>query len=1101
MTARRLGTVLIVLAAACGPSDAPNRPPVVSGSPQSTPEDVPLTATVTASDPDGDALTFSYSTPVHGQVMPAGATFTYVPDPDYHGTDTVTVTALDGEAQATATISIDVTPVNDAPTAAADQVIGFENTRLVVPAATLLGNDVDVDGDVLAVTAVGAGTGGVATLAGAAVEFEPSPGFVGSAGFTYTVSDGQATASAAVAVTIEAVDDPPVAVDDVATTAEDTALTVPAATLLANDRDPEAQPLTVVAVGPAAHGTVALAGASITFTPAADYAGPAGFGYTISDGTNTASGTVAVTVTPVNDAPVATPDAVTTAEDTPLVVPAATLAGNDVDVDGDALTVTAVGGAVDGAVALAGGVVTFTPVPNLTGTARFTYTVSDGAASATGLVMVTVTPVPDAPVAGDDTATTAEDTPLVIATSALLANDADVDGPALAVIAVAAPQHGTVALVGTNVTFTPAADYAGPASFTYTVSDGSLTDTGLVQVTVTPVDDAPVAVDDLAVTAEDTAVIIAATALTSNDTDVDGPALTVTAVGNPLHGTVALAGGVATFTPAVDYAGPASFEYTVSDGTLADVGQVAVTVTPVDDAPVAQAGTASTLENVAVTITVTAGDVDSPAVTFAAAAPDRGTLGPLTAIGPFAATATYTPPPGYAGPAAFTFTASDGTLTSAPATIAITVVNVPMCGDGVVEAPEACDDAGTAAGDGCGPACAVELGWSCAGSPSACAPVCGDGLPVGGEACDDGNLIDTDGCTTACVAAPPCTAAAHPGGDRFVTAPTTGTCYVGFDGEVTTFAAAEVACEAGGGHLATITSAAEQALVTAAASDSETPWLGAVDDGNDTDAVFAWVTGEPWGFAAFAPGQPDDDASLGGDGECLHVVNAAGQWNDTSCSGGAGFVIGRVCEYAAIPCGDGVVQAAAGETCDDGNRVGFDGCSATCRAETLFFSEYVEGTGSNKAIEIANPGATPVALTGCALRLYSNGAAAPSATLNLTQTIGAHDVLAWCNPSASAALLARCDVTSGTGGVVNWNGDDGVELVCGGVTVDMIGRVPERPVPAWGTGLTSTLDHTLRRRCTVTAGDTVITDPFDPATEWDGLAADTFDNVGSYHCP
>ena len=65
----------------------------------------------------------------------------------------------------------------------------------------------------------------------------------------------------------------------------------------------------------------------------------------------------------------------------------------------------------------------------------------------------------------------------------------------------------------------------------------------------------------------------------------------------------------------------------------------------------------------------------------------------------------------------------------------------------------------------------------------------------------------------------------------------------------------------------------------------------------------------------------------------------------------------------------------------------------------------------------------------------------------------------------------------------------------------MVGRVPERPVPAWGTGLTSTENHTLRRKCTVTAGDTNIADPFDPATEWDGFAIDTFANVGSYHCP
>jgi cysteine-rich repeat protein len=302
---------------------------------------------------------------------------------------------------------------------------------------------------------------------------------------------------------------------------------------------------------------------------------------------------------------------------------------------------------------------------------------------------------------------------------------------------------------------------------------------------------------------------------------------------------------------------------------------------------------------------------------------------------------------------------------------------------------------------------------------------------------------------------------------------------------------------AGAGHLATITSVLEQGLVAAAASDTQNPWIGATDDANDTDAVFAWVTGEPWGFANFAPGQPDDDVGFGGNGECLHLLNAAGQWNDTNCAA-TGFVVGRVCEYEPR-CGDGVIQPAQSETCDDGNSVSFDGCSATCRVETLFFSEYIEGSGgTNKAVEIANPSLTPRNLTGCSLRLYTNGSPTPSNTVALTQTIAGGDVLVVCNPSSVAAILGQCDLQSNA--VANWNGDDAIELFCGSASVDVIGQLGVDPGVEWGTAPTSTLDQTLRRKCSVSVGDANGTNAFNPATEWTSLGTNVFTDLGVRSC-
>ena len=126
--------------------------------------------------------------------------------------------------------------------------------------------------------------------------------------------------------------------------------------------------------------------------------------------------------------------------------------------------------------------------------------------SATATVSVTVTGVNDGPVAVDDAATTAEDTATTVA---VLTNDSDLDGDTLAVSSVTVPAHGTAVIAGTGVTYSPALNYNGPDSFTYTVGDGNGgSATATVSVTVTGVNDGPVAVDDAATTAEDTATTV-----------------------------------------------------------------------------------------------------------------------------------------------------------------------------------------------------------------------------------------------------------------------------------------------------------------------------------------------------------------------------------------------------------------------------------------------------------------------------------------------------------------------------------------------------------------------------------------------------------------
>src|SRR6266540_1400630 len=190
-------------------------------------------------------------------------------------------------------------------------------------------------------------------------------------------------------------------------------------------------------------------------------------------------------------APVAVNDSYTTNEDTALGVAAPGILGNDTDVDADALTASVVSTPANGTVTLntLDGSFTYTPDANFNGTDSFTYQVNDGTlASNVATVTLTVTPINDAPVAANDSYTTTENTPLTVAAGAILANDTDVDGGALTVSLVSGPANGTVTLnPDGEFTYTPAANFNGTDSFTYTANDGQAdSNVATVTLTVTP---------------------------------------------------------------------------------------------------------------------------------------------------------------------------------------------------------------------------------------------------------------------------------------------------------------------------------------------------------------------------------------------------------------------------------------------------------------------------------------------------------------------------------------------------------------------------------------------------------------------------------------
>jgi predicted extracellular nuclease len=169
--------------------------------------------------------------------------------------------------------------------------------------------------------------------------------------------------------------------------------------------------------------------------------------------------------------------------------------------------------------------------------------------------------------------------------------------------------------------------------------------------------------------------------------------------------------------------------------------------------------------------------------------------------------------------------------------------------------------------------------------------------------------------------------------------------------------------------------------------------------------------------------------------------------------------------------------------------------SASAQPTELFFSEYVEGSSNNKALEIYNGTGTAVDLAAgsYSIQMFFNGNANAGLTINLTGTVAAGDVYVVAHSSSVPAILTQADQTNGAG----WfNGDDAVALLKGGAVVDSLGQRGFDPGSEWGSGLTSTADNTLRRKPTIQAGDTNTLDPFDPAVEWNGFATDTFDGLG-----
>lgn len=476
-------------------------------------------------------------------------------------------------------------------------------------------------------------------------------------------------------------DDGPVLPDAVNDSASTDAGDPVTAAPLGNDIDPIGAGISLTALGAAANGTLLQVGNQVTYTPNAGFSGQDSFTYTVTlagGGTDTA--TVSITVAPIatpNALPVAGTDAVNAQFETALVIPLANLLANDSDPDNDVLAVTGIQlTPTNGTVVFdsAAGTITYTPNAGFTGADAFAYVITDGTTFVPGIVNVTVLASGSnaPPVANNDGATGDEDT--VIAGS-VLGNDTDANGDALTASLVSGPAHGQLVLnANGSFTYTPDPDFNGTDSFTYRASDGTLTDTALVTLTVAAVNDAPVA--NAETVAADEAIPTEIDVL-ANDTDIDGDPLEVVDFAVlPTFGTVAIVNNKVVYT-ANDGAGGQQdfFRYVISDGAGGTAqGDVTIDVADINTPPVATDDDAATNEDTPILVAVLANDTDDGAVPLLVAI----TGGPAngTAVVNDAGEIEYTPGANFNGADAITYSITDELGQTDTATLAITVAPV-----------------------------------------------------------------------------------------------------------------------------------------------------------------------------------------------------------------------------------------------------------------------------------------------------------------------------------------------------------------------------------------------------------------------------------------
>jgi hypothetical protein len=683
------------------------------------------------SDPDGDRLSAARaSSPRHGKLtLRSNGSFVYTPKEGYHGMDSFTYAASDGNGGTdTARVEITVWPVIKPVLARNDLFQTKEDVTLNHQAPGVLRNDAEVEGRRLSAQKVSGPSHGTLNLdPHGSFVYTPSPDFNGEDSFVYRASDRTGLADkGTVTIAVGAVNDPPA----FSGAASNTSQTIDEGTGLAalEATDVDGDTLTFERTGGSLPQGITLNnGGTFSGTAGGRSAGNYTANVEVSDGNGGSDATdLATTVNQVDVSPEAAADPVSTDEDTPKTL---TLSATDEDSDnltfstsspghGSLGTVSAPNCSTTAGTASCTATVEYTPDADYYGPDSFTYKANDGNSDSNqATVDITVNAVNDAPAANDDTKTTPENTPLDFPASDLFANDTkgatNEDGQTLSVTEVKNAQHGTVSLDNSaQITFTPEADYNGPASFEYTVRDDGQSngvddfksDTGTVDVSVSPVNSKPTASATPSGLDIDEDAAAQTITLSGSDAETGAANLLFTITEAPAHGvlkkdTTVLTNGDTfvgnptdvTYKPDADYNGSDPFSFKVTDrgdpdncgapGPSCDAAKdsdtqtVPITVNPVNDAPSFDLGSDQTVVNTAGAQTVlgfatsiSSGppDESGQTLTFALTNDDNSLFSVQPDIDEATGDLTYTPDPSASGTATVTVELKDdgGTATS-----------------------------------------------------------------------------------------------------------------------------------------------------------------------------------------------------------------------------------------------------------------------------------------------------------------------------------------------------------------------------------------------------------------------------------------------------
>ncbi|SFC62439.1 Ig-like domain-containing protein [Pseudoalteromonas denitrificans] len=616
------------------------------------------------SDENGDMLTVN-TTPfvnvTQGTLtLSSDGSFLYQANENFFGTDTFEYQISDGEGGgAVAKVHLTINSINDNPIANDDVSTTAEETLINID---VLGNDSDIENSTLTVLAASAQNGTVSIENNNTINYLPTLDFVGTDIVTYQITDDeQGVDSAIVTITVLNINDSPVANPDSNNTNEDEIIIID---VLGNDTDGDNDTL-IVTSARAINGSVAIQGnQSLSYTPNENFNGSDTIDYSISDSNGgTASSRVNLTISPVNDAPVAVNDISSINEDTSVII---SVLNNDSDIDGDALIITSASASNGGVVILGSQSLNYTPNENFNGSDTINYSISDGNLAASANVVVTVIAVNSVPIAVADKGFTDEDISVSIS---VLSNDSDSDGDTLSVTSASASNGVATIQSDQSINYTPNENYNGSDTINYSISDGNGgTASSIVTVTISSVNDDPIAVNDLATTDEDSPVSISVLA---NDTDVDKDTLLVTSV-SAINGTVVVQSDQSiSYTPNENYNGSDTINYSISDGKgRTDSALVNVIINAVNDLPIAVPDSFSLNEDSTVSIFVLANDTDI----------DNDTLIINSAIAlngvvSFAGgtSISYTPNLNFNGSDTIDYSISDGNAGSASSSVSITI--------------------------------------------------------------------------------------------------------------------------------------------------------------------------------------------------------------------------------------------------------------------------------------------------------------------------------------------------------------------------------------------------------------------------------------------